>query len=109
MTQKLGDVDLDAIMVCATHAKPCMDVDAAHWSKIWKTDFGSDNSEEGNAPLVGLTKNYSTNDCMLRYKRINKHFLWTLSLQLKKEVNPPWATLVVSYASLINDSCMLSQ
>jgi hypothetical protein len=76
-----GEIDLDSIMVCATHARPRMDVDALHLSKIWKIDLDTakrtlevTTQRRKNTPLGALTKNYSTNDRMLRYKRIQENF-----------------------------------
>jgi hypothetical protein len=76
-----GEVDLDAYMVSAAHARPRMDVDAEHLSKIWRIDLESaqrtlevTTQRRKNTPLESLTRNYSTNDRMLRYKRINELF-----------------------------------
>ena len=36
-----GEIDLDALMVSATHAGKSKGVDPAHLSKIWKIDFNT--------------------------------------------------------------------
>jgi hypothetical protein len=76
-----GKVYLDAYMVSAVHARPKMDVDAEHLSKIWRIDLETaqrtlevTSQLKEHAPLTTLPRNYSTNDRMLRYKRINEHF-----------------------------------
>jgi hypothetical protein len=76
-----GEVDLDAYMVSAAHKRPKIDVDAEHLSKIWRIDLQTaqrtlevTSQRRKNTPLESLTRNYSTNDRMLRYKRIDEHF-----------------------------------
>lgn len=76
-----GNFNLDSLMVCATHARPRMDVDAKHLSKIWRIDpetakktLEITSQLKKNTPNANLTRNYSTNDRMLRYKRLNEFF-----------------------------------
>ena len=76
-----GDLDLDEIMVSAAHADRSQGVDAEHLSKIWKISL-----DEANKTLditsqtrvhkddPKLSRNYGTNDRMLRYKRIGEYF-----------------------------------
>jgi hypothetical protein len=75
-----GTTDLD-LFVCATHARPRMDVDAQHLAKIWRIDHDTarrtleiTTQRRKHAPNSNLTRNYSTKDRMLRYKRIADHF-----------------------------------
>ena len=76
-----GQLDLDAVMASAAHARPRMDVDAEHLSKVWRIDLESAKRTLGVTTQLqkhttnpSLARNYSTNDRMLRYKRINEHF-----------------------------------
>jgi hypothetical protein len=67
-----GEIDLDEIMVSATHAGKSTGVDPAHLSKIWKIDLKtaertldvvSQNNKRTDDPK--LSRNYGTNDRML--------------------------------------------
>jgi hypothetical protein len=78
---KMGNIDLDAMMASAAHAFPRKDVDAAHLSKIWRIDIESakrtldiTTQHRKHQAVPSLSRNYATNDRMLRYKRINEHF-----------------------------------
>ena len=77
----LAEVDFDEFMASAAHAKPRRNTTAEHLSKVWRIDLETakktlditsqncnrvDNSD--------LSRNYSTNDKMLRYRRIKDHF-----------------------------------
>ena len=76
-----GELDLDSIFVSATAARLKNDIDAQHLAKVWKIDLDSAKqtlevtsqhcSRQSNQHL---SRNYSTNDRMLRYKRINEYF-----------------------------------
>jgi hypothetical protein len=72
---------LDAFMARATHAEKPKGVSAEDLSKVWKIDVEtarktlnvtSQNCNRTNNP--NLSRNYSTNDRMLRYKRISQYF-----------------------------------
>ena len=76
-----GEIDLDDIMVSAAHAGKSKGVDPSHLSKIWKIDLKtaertlevvSQKGKRTDDPT--LSRNYGTNDRMLRYKRINEYF-----------------------------------
>ena len=69
---------LDAFMVSAAHAGKPKGVSAEHLSKIWRIDLESAKNTlkvttQGCNRTVdpAFTRNYSTNDRMLRYKQIN--------------------------------------
>jgi hypothetical protein len=67
-----GEIDLDTIMVSATHAGKSTGVDPTHLSKIWKIDL---KTAERTLDVVSqfsnrtddpkLSRNYGTNDRML--------------------------------------------
>jgi len=86
-----GEIDLDDIMVSAAHANPCKDVDAEHLSKIWRIDLEMaqhtldvTTQQRTHTANPSLSKNYSTSDGMLRYKRINEHFFMDTFFATKK-------------------------
>lgn len=76
-----GQIDLDQIMTSSTTAQTSRGVDASHLSKIWKIDIDTakktlatttQHSKRTDNPK--LSRNYATNDRMLRYKRIHVYF-----------------------------------
>ena len=87
MIKELGRGDLnsddnfDDIMVSATHAENPKGVSADMLSKIWRIDLESakrtldvTSQHLHRSDNPNLSRNYSTNDRMLRYKRINQWF-----------------------------------
>ena len=75
------NIYLDDIMVSAAHVSRHKGIDASHLSKIWIIDldsvkrtleFTSHHSKRNDNPT--LSRNYGTNDRMLRYKRIKEKF-----------------------------------
>lgn len=75
------EIDHDLFSIHATSAKDSKGVKADHLSKIWKIDLQSaKRTLDVTTQLVkhtadpSLSRNYSTNDRMLRYKRIREHF-----------------------------------
>lgn len=68
-------------MVSDAHARPRMEVNAEHLAKVWRIDVESakrtldvTTQHRKNTATPTLARNYSTNDRMLRYKRITEHF-----------------------------------
>jgi len=83
--------DLDAYMASAATAGKAKGVDAEHLSKIWRISYDdakrtieatSQNSIRTQDPT--LSRNYGTNDRMLRYKRINTYFFMDTFFATKK-------------------------
>ena len=83
--------DLDAFMAAAMDAGRAKGVDPEHLSKIWRIswddakrtiDVTTQNSVRTQDPT--LSRNYGTNDRMLRYKRINTHFFMDTFFATKK-------------------------
>jgi hypothetical protein len=77
-----GEVGLDEFMVSASHARIKRNVQVEHLSKIWKIDMETASktlditSQNVNRKRpADLSRNYATNDKMLRYNRI-KEFLF---------------------------------
>ena len=79
--KEVDQIDLDDNMACSTEATKFAGVSPEHLSKVWRIDHKTAQRtldvttqkcvrSEGNA----LSRNYSTNDRMLRYKRIHQYF-----------------------------------
>lgn len=87
-----GGVDLDDFMVSATFAKErSTGVDAEHLAKVWRIDLDSAKRTLGitsqrstRTENPELSRNYGTNDRMLRYRRINEHFFMDTFFATKK-------------------------
>jgi hypothetical protein len=88
---KRGNIDLDEVMLSATHVQKTRGVDANHLSKIWRIDLKtaertleitSQSSKRVDNPT--LLRNYGTNDTMLRYRRISKYFFMDTFFATKK-------------------------
>jgi hypothetical protein len=86
-----GEIDLDDIMVSAAHAGKTKGVNAEHLAKTWQIDLDtaqktidvtSQKSSRKDNPT--LSRNYSTNDRMLRYKRVNEYFFMDTFFATKK-------------------------
>ncbi len=86
-----GEIDLDEIMVSAAHAGISKGVDPTHLSKIWRIDLKTaertlevvtQGSKRTDDPK--LSRNYGTNDRMLRYKRIAEYFFMDTFFATKK-------------------------
>ena len=76
-----GDIDLDEIMLSAAHAGKTKGIDASPLSKMWRIDLKTaertlDVTSKGSKRVDNptLSRNYGTNDRMLRYKRISDYF-----------------------------------
>jgi hypothetical protein len=77
----LVEIDLDEFMASAAHAKPPSHTAAEHLSKVWRIDLkmarktlGITSQNCARIDNLALSRNYSTNDRMLRYKRLNEYF-----------------------------------
>ena len=84
-------LDLDSYMASSATAGKANQVDPAHLSKIWRIshedakrtiEVTTQNSVRTQDPT--LSRNYGTNDRMLRYKRINTHFFMDTFFATKK-------------------------
>ena len=86
-----GTIDIDAVMASAATATPQKDVDAEHLAKIWRIDLEAakrtldvTTQHRKHTLEPQLARNYSSNDRMLRYKRINEHFFMDTFFATKK-------------------------
>jgi hypothetical protein len=87
----LAEIDLDEYMASAAHAKPRRNTTAEHLSKVWRIDLETarktldiTSQNCGRTDNPELSRNYSTNDRMLRYKRINEYFFMDTFFSTKK-------------------------
>jgi hypothetical protein len=88
---RVPTIDLDEVMLGATHADKSKCIDAAHLSKIWCINLKTaertlDVTSQGNKRVDNptLSQNYGTNDRMLRYKRISEYFFMDTFFATKK-------------------------
>ena len=75
------DIDLDEALISAAHERPRHNITAEHLSKIWRINLDTtkitlDSTPQRNTthPDSNSTRRFTTNDRMLRYKRIKEHF-----------------------------------
>ena len=109
-----NEVLLDNFMASTAQARKSRGVDHKHLSEIWRIshedaqrtiDVTTQMSIQTDDPM--LSRNYSTNDRMLRYKRIKDFSSWIPSLKPRKVANHQEAILAVNFLSLQKDSYML--
>jgi hypothetical protein len=86
-----GEIDLDSVFVSAAHAGRPKGVNPEHLSKIWKIDLKAaertlemttQHSKRTDNPK--LSRNYGTNDRMLRFKQIHEYFFMDTFFATKK-------------------------
>ena len=87
----IGQIDLDEIMASSTTTTGIRGVSAEHLSKIWKIDLPTAKrtvevtSQRCPRPAKeNLAGNYTTNDRMLRYRRLEQHFFMDTFFATKK-------------------------
>ena len=88
---KNGEIDLDEVMASAAHARRPKGIDAKHLSKVWQISHDqaektleatTQHNQRTDDPK--LSRNYGTNDRMLRYKRIHDYFFMDTFFATKK-------------------------
>lgn len=87
-----GQVDLDEVMAAATmSSKPRGGIDADHLSKVWrispedaKRTIETSTQHATRNRETALSRNFSTGDRMLRYKRIRTYFFMDTFFATKK-------------------------
>jgi hypothetical protein len=86
-----SEVDWDTYMASSTQASATKGVTAEYLSKVWRIDIDdAAMSIKANTQRcvrstgANLNRNYSTNDRMLRYKRIHQHFFMDTFFATKK-------------------------
>ena len=88
-----GDYNLDDIMVSSLHADKTKGVTPSHLSKIWRIDVDTakrtldiTSQHKVRKENPKLSRNYGTNDRMLRYKHLKEYFFMD-TLFATKEAN----------------------
>jgi len=83
--------DLDSYMAAAAHARPSRNVTAERLSKVWRIDLETakrtiDITTQNSAREIDpkLSRNYSTNDKMIRYTRLSQHFFMDTFMATRK-------------------------
>ena len=91
LDMSLDEIDLDEFMVSSADIKSYKGVNAEKLSKIWRIDLQTakrtlDVTSQNCSKSHGssLSRNYSTNDRMLRYKRIHQYFFMDTFFATKK-------------------------
>ena len=109
----LGELDLDSYFVAgAAHAEAPKGISAEQLSKVWKIDLdlakntldvAMQNCKRVKDP--SLSRNYSTNDRMLRYKRIAQFFFMDNFFATRRNLeNRPKGTPAVRFSYLTKAS-----
>ena len=90
----MGEVDLDNFMAASTEMTSSRGVTAEDLAKVWRIDIPTAEKTIQattqrcvRAKGDHLSRNYSTNDRMLRYRRINQHFFMDTFFATKKTKN----------------------
>jgi hypothetical protein len=103
-----SEVDWDTYMASSTQASATKGVTAEYLCKVWRIDIDDTTmSIKANTQRcvrstgVNLNHNYSTNDRMLRYKRIHQHFFMDTFFATKKAGK---STIACNCLSLTKDS-----
>ena len=84
-------IDSDMFFASAAHARPRKVVDVNHLSKIWRIDVETakrtldTTSQLLQHRTTHTTRNFGTNDRMLRYRRIDQHFFMDTFFARKKD------------------------
>jgi hypothetical protein len=100
-----GEVDLDEFMVSATHARMKRNVQVENLSKIWRIDMETvsktldiTSQNVNRKRSADLSRNYTTNDKMLRYNWIKEFFSWT-PFMLPRKLENHRAEMLVANSS----------
>jgi hypothetical protein len=87
----LAKIDLDEFMASAAHAKLRSHTTAEHLSKVWPIDLKTarkilevTSQNCARTDNLALSRNYSTNNRMLRYKRLDEYFFMDTFFSTKK-------------------------
>ena len=86
-----NEEDMDAFFASSVHGGPEVSIDAKHLSKVWQISYEDAKctidvtTQHGtHQPNPIMNQNYTTNDRMLRYRRINQYFFMDTFLAMKK-------------------------
>ena len=96
--------DMNTFFSSGVHGGPEVGVDAHHLLKVWwisyedaKRTIDATTQYGTHTPNPVMNQNYTTNDWMLRYRRITQYFLWIPSLQQRRVAPRQEGTHAVNY------------
>ena len=99
-----SEEDMDAFFASGVHGGPEVSIDARHLLKVWRISYKDFKRTIDATTQHGthhrnpaMNQNYTTNDRMLRYRRINQYFLWTPSLPKRRVAHRQEGIHVVNY------------
>ena len=86
-----SEEDMDAFFASSIHGGPEVGIDARHLSKVWQVSYEDTKctidatTQHGtHNPNPVMNQNYTTNDRMLRYRRITQYFFMDTFFAMKK-------------------------
>ena len=86
-----SEEDMDAFFASGVHGGPEVGIDARHLLKVWRISYDDAKrtidatTQHGtHHPNPVMNQNYTTNDWMLRYRRINQYFFMDTFFATKK-------------------------
>ena len=86
-----SEEDMDGFFASGVHGGPEVGIDAKHLSKVWQISYEDTKctidatTQHGtHHPNPVMNQNYTTNDRMLQYRRINKYFFMDTSFATMK-------------------------
>ena len=86
-----SEEDMDAFFASSVHGIPEVVIDARHLSKVWQISYedakgtiDATTQHGTHHPNPVMNQNYTTNDRMLQYRRINQYFFMDTFFATKK-------------------------
>ena len=86
-----SEEDMDAFFAFGVHGGPEVGIDAKHLSKVWRISYedakctiDATTQHGSHHPNPVMNQNYTTNDWMLQYRRINQYFFMDTFSATKK-------------------------
>ena len=109
-----SEEEMDAFFASGVHRGPDSGIDARHLSKVWRFSYedtkctiDATTQHSTHHPNPVMNQNCTTNDQMLRYRRINQYFFMDTFFATKKGGTSSSAIHVVNYLSWIRGLYML--
>ena len=92
-----SEEDMDAFFASSVHGGPEDSIDAKRLSKVWRISYENAkcaidaSTQHGtHQPNLVMNQNYTTNDWMLRYRRLNQYFFMDTFFATKKGGTSSW-------------------
>ena len=97
MNELGSEEDMDAFFAPGVHGGSEVGIDAKHLSKVWQISYedakctiDATTQHGTHQPNPVMNQNYTTNDRMLRYRRINQYFFMDTFFATKKGGTSSW-------------------